>query len=110
MKRTVDWRAPTAARRLLFLIAFAVAGMVSPSASAQSIAFTNLRIVDGNGGSPVEQGTIVTEGRKIVAVGPASNIAIPSGARSIDEGGKTALPGLADMHVHLTGGWDGISA
>jgi imidazolonepropionase-like amidohydrolase len=99
-----------AALQLLFLIAFDGAGILSPSASAQSIAFTNVRIVDGNGGAPVEHGTIVTEGRQIVAVGPASNISIPSGALSIDEGGKTALPGLADMHVHLTGGWDGISA
>lgn len=80
------------------------------SASAQSIAFTNVRIVDGNGGAPVERGTIVIDGRKIVAVGPASNVAIPQGARTIDEHGRTALPGLADMHVHLTGGWDGVSA
>jgi len=96
--------------RILVLFALCATGILGNSASAQSIAFTNIRIVDGNGGVPVEHGTIVIDGRKIVAVGPASNISIPPHARSIDEGGRTALPGLADMHVHLTGGWDGISS
>ena len=107
MKRTLDLVVGIAAIRLLFVFAAAMAGV---SASAQSLAFTNVRIVDGNGRAPVELGTIVIEGRKIVAVGPTSNISIPHGARTIDEGGRTALPGLADMHVHLTGGWDGVSA
>ena len=84
--------------------------LAASGASAQSIAFTNVRIVDGNGGAPVEHGTIVIEGQKIAAVGPASGVSIPANAQRIDEGGRTAMPGLADMHVHLTGGWDGVSA
>ena len=108
MERTLDLITGIAVLRILFL--FALAGVLGPSSSAQSIALTNLRIVYGNGEAPVEHGPIVIEGRKIVAVGPASNISISPNARRIDEGGKTALPGLADMHVHLTGGWDGIAA
>ncbi|MBV8053145.1 MAG: amidohydrolase family protein, partial [Acidobacteriaceae bacterium] len=96
--------------RSLLWFAFVAATIAGTCASAQSIAFTNVRIVDGNGGVPVEHGTIVIEGRKIVAVGPSSTISIPAQARTIDESGRTALPGLADMHVHLTGGWDGVSA
>jgi hypothetical protein len=96
--------------QILLLLAVGAAGIFGVSASAQSIAFTNVRIVDGNGGAPVEHGTIVIEGRKIVAVGPTLNISIPPGVRTLDEGGRTALPGLADMHVYLTGGWDGVSA
>src|SRR5215467_11811564 len=110
MKRTWDLIRRVTRIQLLFLFALDGAGMLGPFASAQSIAFTNVRIVDGNGGAPVEHGTIIVDGRRIVAVGPALNISVPPGARSIDEGGRTALPGLADMHVHLTGGWDGISA
>jgi len=92
------------------MLALATAGIVGTLARAQSVSFTNVRIIDGNGGTPVEHGTVVIEGRKIVAVGPAASISISRAARSIDEGGKTAMPALADMHVHLTGGWDGISA
>ena len=110
MKRTLDLIRRLAPVPLLFLFALPAAEIWSTFASAQSIAFTNVRIVDGNGGAPVEHGTIVIEGQKIAAVGPASGISIPPNARRIDENGKTAMPGLADMHVHLTGGWDGISA
>src|SRR5215467_10508467 len=97
MKRTLDWIIGRAVIQLL--VALGAGGIVSTFASAQSIAVTNVRIVDGNGGAPVEQGTIVMEGRKILAVGPASNISIPPGAQRIDGGGRTAMPGLADMHV-----------
>jgi adenine deaminase len=106
MKRTLELIRRVAPIQLLFTLG--TAGMSGAFASAQSIAFTNVRIVDGNGGAPVEHGTIVIDGRKIVAVGPAPNISIPPGARSIDEGATTVMPGLADMHVHLTGGWVGF--
>jgi len=96
--------------RLLYTFALVGGGQLGVSAGAQSIAITHVRIVDGNGGVPVEDGAIVIEGQRITAVGPASSLSIPANARRIDEGGKTALPGLADMHVHLTGGWDGVSA
>jgi hypothetical protein len=93
--------------RLIVVFLFVFAPAVP--ASAQSIVFTNVRIVDGYGGPPIEQGTIVVEGKKIAAVGLASQVSIPEGARVINGKGRTALPGLADMHVHLMGGWDGIA-
>ena len=110
MRQSLDLICRLAPKPLVLSFALAAAVIWSTLASAQYIAFTNVRIVDGNGGAPVEYGTIVIEGQKIVAVGPASDISIPPNARRIDENGKTAIPGLADMHVHLTGGWDGVSA
>ncbi|HEV8239043.1 MAG TPA: amidohydrolase family protein [Thermoanaerobaculia bacterium] len=44
------------------------------------------------------------EGERIAAVGPASSIMVPKGARVIDLPKATLLPGLIDVHVHLT--WD----
>jgi imidazolonepropionase-like amidohydrolase len=41
-------------------------------------------------------------------VGPAASVAVPKDAQVIDARGKTILPGLADLHVHLQGGWNGI--
>jgi len=54
---------------------------------------------------------IVTDGR-ITAVGKAGD-AVPAGAEVIDLGPRTLLPGLIDMHVHLTsdptlGGYRGL--
>jgi imidazolonepropionase-like amidohydrolase len=44
------------------------------------------------------------EGDRIAAVGPTAAIAVPAGARVIELPGGTLLPGLIDVHVHLT--WD----
>jgi imidazolonepropionase-like amidohydrolase len=72
------------------------------------LVITDVRILDGNGGPPIEQGVIVIDGRRIEAVGPKSAVRVPASAKRIDAGGKTALPGLADMHVHLLGGTNGV--
>jgi len=42
-------------------------------------------------------------------VGKRDEINVPDNARVIDVSGKALLPGLADMHTHLVGGWDGVS-
>ena len=65
------------------------------------VALTNVRLVDGTGG-PVKDGqTIVITGEKITAVGPASSVAVPAGARTIDLTGKTVIPGLIGLHDHM---------
>jgi imidazolonepropionase-like amidohydrolase len=78
------------------------------SARATPTAITNVRIIDGNGGAPIERGTILIDGRKIVAAGAASQVSVPRGSRRIDGKGGSVFPGLADMHVHLLGGTDGL--
>jgi imidazolonepropionase-like amidohydrolase len=77
-------------------------------AGAATIAITNARIIDGNGGTPIEQGTIIVDGNRIAAIGPAASVRVPAGSRRIDAAGKSVLPGLADMHVHLMGGINGL--
>jgi imidazolonepropionase-like amidohydrolase len=73
------------------------------------VAFTNAVIIDGNGGPPVEHGVLVMRGEKVEAVGAAGSVQIPAYAEVRDLKGKALMPGLADMHVHLNGGWDGES-
>jgi len=43
------------------------------------------------------------EGGKIASVGLDSSLRVPDGAQVINATGKFLIPGLADMHVHLTG-------
>ncbi len=47
--------------------------------------------------------TVLIEHQRIAAVGPSSSSPIPRGARIVEATGKYLIPGLADMHVHLTG-------
>lgn len=57
------------------------------------------RVIDGNGGKPMDQATVVIESNFIRRVAPGT-IDFPSDARIIDARGKTILPGLIDNHVH----------
>lgn len=59
------------------------------------------QIIDGRGGEPIRNGSIVVTNDKIVAVG--TNLAVPSGARVIDLGDATLMPGFIDAHTHIVG-------
>ena len=47
--------------------------------------------------------TVVIIGNRIAAIGKANQIKMPKGARVIDATGKFLIPGLWDMHVHVSG-------
>ena len=59
------------------------------------------RLIDGFGGTPIEDSVILIEGEKITAVGRQGELAVPEGAEVISTEGMSVLPGLWDMHVHL---------
>ncbi|MAA96528.1 MAG: amidohydrolase [Rheinheimera sp.] len=44
---------------------------------------------------------VVVQGDRIIAVGPANELAIPQGATLIDGAGRFLMPGLAEMHGHV---------
>jgi imidazolonepropionase-like amidohydrolase len=67
---------------------------------APAIAVRSARLIDGRGGPPLTNAVLVIRGDRIESVG--SNTAIPSGARVIDLGNVTVMPGLIDLHTHLT--------
>jgi imidazolonepropionase-like amidohydrolase len=67
--------------------------------NAQSTAFVGGRVIDGTG-RVVDNGTVVINGAKITAVGPAST-PVPAGATRVDLKGKTILPGLVNAHGHV---------
>lgn len=66
-----------------------------------AVAFVNGRIIPMTGDQVIERGTIVVNGNRIAAVGNASDVIVPSGAKVIDVSGKTIMPGLFDMHGHI---------
>jgi Tol biopolymer transport system component len=65
------------------------------------VAYVGARIVSMKGDEVVEDGALVVDGDRIVAVGPAATVAIPAAARRVDVSGKTVIPGLFDEHAHL---------
>ena len=67
------------------------------------------RLIDGNGGPPIDDGTVLVQGSKIIAVGPAKDVLSPEGAtvETFDYPGQTVMPGLIDCHTHHNGFGDG---
>jgi imidazolonepropionase-like amidohydrolase len=68
--------------------------------SRQMLAVVNGFVIDGSGAAPLEKGTILIKGNRILACGPKDRVEIPAGATIIDARGKSVLPGLIDSHVH----------
>ena len=61
--------------------------------------FTNANILDVIGETTIKNGSVLVEDGTIKEVG--ANIAVPEGAKVIDLGGKTMLPGIFNCHVHM---------
>src|SRR5579862_7108765 len=66
----------------------------------QVIAVAHATVFDMTGASPRHDLTVVISGARITEVGPARDVRIPAGARTVDGRGKFLIPGLWDMHVH----------
>ena len=83
---------------LISTLAAALSGEAGAAAEAPIIALKAAHLFDGTG-SVLKQGTVIlVQGDHILAVGSA----VPAGARLIDLGEATLLPGFIDAHTHLT--------
>jgi imidazolonepropionase-like amidohydrolase len=71
-------------------------------APAPLLAIRAARLIDGSGAVPIRDAVVLIEGDRIRDVG--AQLAIPDGARVIDLGTATLLPGLIDCHTHIAGG------
>ena len=75
-----------------------------------TIAITGARIItmDSDDGGVIEDGIILIKNGRIKAIGEASDITIPSSAKTLDASGKTIIPGLIDAHAHGAQGTNGL--
>ena len=61
------------------------------------------RMFDATSGATINNPVVVVTDNRITAVGERSGVRVPSGARVIDLGDATLLPGLIDAHTHIIG-------
>jgi len=64
------------------------------------IAFVGGQILTMDGDTIHEDGTVVVEGDRIVAVGPRGEIDVPADAKVFQLEGRTLMPGIVDVHWH----------
>jgi len=72
--------------------------------SAKPIVFVRANLFDSETARIMPNSTVVVEGNRIKAVGKDGRVATPKNAEIIDAKGKTLMPGLWDMHVHISPG------
>ena len=87
---------------LWFVITLTLECVVAPRASPDTLAITHISLADGTGAPLQRDMTVLVRGTRITTVGPSSATFAPKDARVIDGSGRYLIPGLWDMHVHLT--------
>jgi imidazolonepropionase-like amidohydrolase len=91
-------------RQKCVILAATCIALAAQSLGAQTKALRFARLVDGSG-RVVNDAVVVVQGDRITSVGSGA-AAIPSGAQLIDLRPLTAIPGLIDVHTHMTYYWD----
>ncbi len=85
-------------------------GFSHPHAKPNGIkAFVGGRLVTMSEQGVIDDGVIVIDGNRMVAVGPRKDVEIPEGAMEIDVTGQVILPGFVDTHEHGAQATDGIT-
>jgi imidazolonepropionase-like amidohydrolase len=90
--------------RQTFLIVFI--GVLACSCSSHpppSFAITHVTVIDATGAPPQPDMTVFLADEQIAAIEPSRYVFIPRETKTFDATGKFLIPGLVDMHAHLTG-------
>lgn len=91
----------------LRIVALAVLALPAPGLAQEAqpktevVALKAARMFSGKGDSTVRDAVVIVEGGRIKAAG--SGLQVPAGARVVDLGDSTLLPGLIDSHTHVSG-------
>jgi imidazolonepropionase-like amidohydrolase len=70
--------------------------------ASDTLAIRNVTVIPVTGAAPIPNATVLIIGDRILAVGSASETEMPVGTRVIDGTGRFLIPGLIEMHGHLS--------
>ena len=102
-----------AARGLIFTLILGAAAcggssqpeQPAPAATAPAadvLVLSNFTLIDGNGGVAVPNSALIATDGRITWVGPAAELKAPAGAAVQNLSGKFVMPGLIDLHTHVS--------
>ena len=66
-----------------------------------TLAIKNVTLIDGSGGPPTLNATVVVAGDRIALIGEGGTLAVSDSAEIVDGRGKTLIPGIINLHGHV---------
>jgi imidazolonepropionase-like amidohydrolase len=74
---------------------------VAPAQEPQVLAFVGGRVIPGDGSAPIENAAFIVRSGKITQVGTKGSVKVPKEAMQVDLSGKTVIPMIEELHVHI---------
>lgn len=91
---------PTFRLALVLLLAAPAAA----SAQTRPTLIRGVTIIDGTGAAPVPGQSVLVRDGRIERIGPVASLRAPAGAETVDGRNRWLIPGLFDVHAHVTMG------
>ncbi|PYR04419.1 MAG: hypothetical protein DMG00_23450 [Acidobacteria bacterium] len=76
--------------------------------AARAVVYENARLIVGDGSAAIEAGALVVQDGRITAVGRKGDVSVPANAAHVDLSGRTVMPAMINVHVHI--GYEGYTA
>jgi len=86
------------------MIALLLAALTTAVQQDPPVAIVNVNLIPMDRERVLPGQTVVVDGDRIVAIGPAATLKVPAGALRVDGAGKYLIPGLGEMHAHIPPG------
>lgn len=87
---------------LLVPIAIGLSAAAAAGQNVPPLAIRDVTLIDGRGGPALAGMTVVVRDGRIAVAGPAREVEVPDGARVVEASGMFLIPGLWDLHTHLS--------
>src|SRR5262245_40023791 len=92
---------------------FIVTLLASISLSSQTptsrvVVFEGARLIPGDRSPVIEKSAVVVDNGRITSVGRQGEVKAPAGAARVDLAGKTVMPAMINVHVHI--GYEGYTS
>jgi imidazolonepropionase-like amidohydrolase len=93
-------------KMLATLFVVASLGSIAGYSQSSDVIYEGARLIIGDESAPIENGAFVVRGGRITAIGQKGSIQPPAGAARVDLTGKTVMPTMNNIHVHM--GYEGF--
>ncbi|MBI3399873.1 MAG: amidohydrolase family protein [Acidobacteria bacterium] len=92
----------------LTIASMAAVAYAQSRGAAGAVLYSGARLIIGDSSAPLENGAFVVVNGRITAIGRSGAVTAPAGATRVDLAGKTVMPAMINVHVHI--GYEGYTS